>query len=120
MLLTVPIIPPSPNELRRRYRTPHAYKRLRDDWGWQLKAAAGLNRFRLAALADTQHKMRVHIHIAHKQLFDPDNLVGSVKVILDALRALNYLHDDSEEFVELTVTQEKSRTQYTTITMEAA
>jgi len=30
MKVTVPMIPPSPNALRWRYRNPHAYKRLRE------------------------------------------------------------------------------------------
>jgi hypothetical protein len=26
MRITIPLLPPSPNELRRRYRNPHVYK----------------------------------------------------------------------------------------------
>lgn len=120
MLLNIRRTPPSPNEIKRQFRNPHVYKQLRHQWGWELKAAAGLDRFRLEALADTQTKMRVKIHIAHKQKFDPDNLVGSVKVILDALREIHFLADDSPELLELEVTQEQSKTPYTLVLMEEA
>src|SRR6516164_953856 len=33
MKILIPgMVPPSPNELRRKYRHPHAYRRLRDTW----------------------------------------------------------------------------------------
>lgn len=120
MLMRIPSTPPSPNEIKRRYRNPHVYKSLRQRWGWELKAAAGWDRFKLTGLADTQTKMRVKIHIAHKQKFDPDNLVGSTKVILDALQEIHFLHRDSPDFLELEVTQEQSKTPYTLVLMEAA
>jgi len=120
IVLTVPATPPSPNVIRRRYRHPHAYRELRQVWAWELKAAAAIDGFRLIALADRQCKMHVQIHIAHKQLFDPDNLVGATKVILDALREIHVLYDDSPKFLELEVMQQKSRSPYTRITMEAA
>ena len=120
MLMSIPRTPPSPNMIKRAYRNPHVYKNLRHAWGWELKAAAGLARFRLMAMADVQTKMRVKIHIAHKQKFDPDNLVGSVKVILDALREIHFLADDSPELLELEVTQEQCLTPYTLIEMEEA
>lgn len=120
MLMNILDTPPSPNEIKRKYRNPHVYQKLRHAWGWQLRAAAGLGRFNLVVLAQSRQKMCVKIHIAHKELFDPDNLVGSTKVILDALREVQFLYQDSPEFLELEVTQEKCKTPYTLILMEAA
>jgi len=41
---------------------------------------------------------------------DPDNLVGSVKALLDCLRYAGIIGDDSSEEIELTVLQENVKT----------
>ncbi len=53
-------------------------------------------------------KARVSIHRRGRgRGLDPDNLVGAVKPILDALRYARILVDDTPEHVELVVTQSK-------------
>lgn len=52
--------------------------------------------------------MRVRIHVQHSRLYDYDNLVSGCKPILDSLKSLGYIIDDSPEHIELSITDEKS------------
>lgn len=45
--------------------------------------------------------MRVQITLFHKKEFDPDNLAGCQKPILDALVNIHFLADDDREHLEL-------------------
>lgn len=100
--ITVPLVPPSPNELRRKYRTPFAYKRLRETWEHSLQycvgSAAAMFELRKHAKAG---RVRVKITLFHPGEYDPDNLTGCVKPVLDALKNIGYIHDDSKEWLQL-------------------
>lgn len=48
-----------------------------------------------------------HISGRHK-FMDPDNLVGSMKMLIDAMRELGIINDDTPEDVVITARQEKS------------
>jgi len=111
--------PPSGNSLRRKYRNPHVYARLRDSWGWSLAAAASPNeRSFLKGIPATGKRVRVIISVQHRQLLDPDNLYAAVKPILDSLVGLGWLRDDSEEHIELQAVQIKGEVAKTVIRME--
>jgi Holliday junction resolvase RusA-like endonuclease len=112
-------IPPSGNVLRRKYRNRFAYAKLRDTWKRDLwYSVSGKERDWLLGMANAGQKMRVTISVAHKKLYDTDNLYSGVKPLLDALRAVGLLHDDSPEFCELLCSQEKINDKRTTITIE--
>ena len=112
-------VPPSANSLRRKYRNPHVYARLRDSWGWSLAAAASPNeRSFLKGIPATGKRVRVVICVHHRQLFDRDNLWAACKPVLDALVGLRWLSDDSEECIDLQITQIKAELPKTTIRME--
>ena len=112
-------VPPSANSLRRKYRNPHVYARLRDSWGWSLAAAASPNeRSFLKGIPATGKRVRIVICLTHRQLFDRDNLWSAVKPVLDSLVALQWIRDDSEDAIELQVTQIKGELPKTTIRME--
>lgn len=116
MKITVPMVPPSPNQLRRTYRHYQAYKRLRDGWQrtiWALKGSSASS-----WESNPRGKVLVRIHIEHGRLFDPDNLVGACKPVLDSLKNLCFIRDDSTEFLELKVTQERSIERKTTIEIQ--
>jgi hypothetical protein len=102
MIITVPLVPPSPNELRRKYRNPHAYRRLRKLWEDELFYGASCSRHR-AELIDAAKKgrMRVQITVHHPRIFDQDNLPGALKPILDALVNIHFLANDDREHLEL-------------------
>jgi Holliday junction resolvase RusA-like endonuclease len=94
-MIWVPRVPPSPNELRRKYRHAHAYRRLREQWEHDLFYGVGSSRLR-AELEDTAEnvKMRVQITLYHSRDYDADNLAGCQKPILDALKNLHFIADD--------------------------
>ena len=52
-----------------------------------------------------------HISGRHK-FMDPDNLVGSMKMLIDAMRELGIINDDTPEHVVITARQEKSATDF--------
>ncbi len=121
VIFSVPIVPPSPNALRRAYRDRFAYRRLRMTWESYLFAALSLDaRNELRSLAHRKAKMVVTIEIVHGQLYDEDNLVGSVKPVLDALVNIGVLADDSSEYLKLRVEQRQQKSAQTRIWMEPA
>jgi len=95
--ITVPMVPPSPNELRRKYRHPHAYRKLRKQWEHDLFYGVSCSRHRneLFACAKTVEKMCVQITVYHTRTYDEDNLQGCQKPILDALKNLGFIANDS-------------------------
>jgi hypothetical protein len=102
MILTIPDVPPSPNELRRKYKSPYAYKKLRESWEWGLVcAAAPHHRDELRKQAQRPGKLWVQITVHHNRVTDEDNLVGSQKPVLDALVRTGYLANDSPDRLQL-------------------
>lgn len=57
---------------------------------------------RAATAAPRPH---VHFHLHRVQLLDRDNKYASVKLVLDAIRYAGLIHDDTEQDIDLTVTQ---------------
>ena len=55
-----------------------------------------------------------------KRAFDKDNLYGSAKILIDAMRQLEIIKEDTPAHLELTVDQEKSpdKTTFVRITVE--
>jgi len=102
VLISIPRVPPSPNVLKRKYRTPHTYKKLREEWEHDLYYGVSCGRHR-SYLRDNAKmgRMWVQITVHHSKPFDADNLQGSQKVILDALRNLEYIADDSQDKLNL-------------------
>jgi len=52
-------------------------------------------------------KMRVKVVSHRKKLMDLDNLFGGLKVVLDAMRGIGLIQDDSPEHIDLDVSQVK-------------
>lgn len=102
MIISVPLVPPSPNELRRKYRHPMAYRRLRKLWEDALFYGASCARHRneQIELAKTT-RMKVQIIVHHTKEFDQDNLPGACKPILDALVNIEFLKNDDRMHLEL-------------------
>ena len=117
--IEIPMIPPSPNVLRRKYRHFAVYKKLRDEWQ---KALIGFlhphSRYVLREAAQTNGQAKVFVTVFHKRMFDVDNLVGSMKPILDALVNVGFLRDDDPKHISLHVTQEKAKEPKTVIGIE--
>lgn len=112
MRIVVPMVPPSGNQMRRKYRHPFAYQKLRDGWKRTIWAMGTAGRNGVKA---GNARLLVKIHVEHSRLYDEDNLVSGCKPILDSLKGLGYIKDDSPEHIELEITQEKSIERQTTI-----
>jgi len=113
---------PSLNDLKgKKYRNHHDYTRLRNEWQRTIYYSVPyVERSWLLGMQRAGKKMRLTIHVAHKKLYDVDNLIGGCKPVVDALKHLLFLKDDSPEFMELHITQEKLNDARTTITLEDA
>lgn len=96
-VVTVPGIPPSWNELQRQHRMQQ--NRLAREWhntvGWAAKAAR----------APRYERARVTLRywFPDRRRRDPDNYSG--KLVLDGLRAVGVLADDSFQHVQLRIEQ---------------
>lgn len=102
MKIIIPgVIPPSPNELRRKYRNPHAYARLRQSWEQSIFILTKNEDRKTLRNAAPNNRMVVKMVFYHSRQFDPDNLAGCQKPILDALKRLGYIHDDRAEWLRL-------------------
>lgn len=107
MQIIVPIIPPSLNVLKRKYRNVHAYANLRKVWeaGIFLSTGSALKSSAIRAMVKTSKKLKVTIVIQHHGQYDKDNLYGSAKVVLDAMKNIGFLIDDSNDHIDLVVSQ---------------
>lgn len=101
MTLEIVDIPPSPNVLRRKYRSPYTYKKLRKSWEWSLLGAVGPHHRELLRRQAAECKVQVQVTIHHSRLYDQDNAIGSLKPVLDALKNVGYLRDDNAEWLDL-------------------
>jgi len=120
MIITVPAIPPSPNILKRKYRNVHAYRRLRESWKHDLWYGIDGAHRRTQWLETIKSAGRVRIDVTfyHSHKFDPDNMVGALKPILDAMVQIGYVKNDDSEHLELgEIKQEGSLSPRTVIQM---
>ena len=100
--LTIPDCPPGLNKLLRMSRFRRAaLQKLWRRWIWAARCQA-----RLGPPTPPQ-RAKVSIHRTGVKLLDKDNLYGGVgKIICDALKANQFIMDDSPKHIELTCTQE--------------
>lgn len=116
MKLEIKAIPPSLNKVLRMHRW--AKKDLKDEW--ILLVREQLNADRLKCSSTQRMKVKVTIH--HSRLYDRDNAWGACKVLFDALRHWLLIHDDSPEWLEATILQQKCphRQRKTIVELKAA
>lgn len=115
--LEIPRVPPSLNEVvGYHWRHRHRVSQIWQKEIWYALITAGYSPQRLPYA-----KARVSIHRQSHGKMDPDNLVGAMKPLIDALRYAHVLVDDTEEHLELVVTQKrqlKSAAPFTRIEVE--
>lgn len=103
MILNLKALPPSPNVLRRKYKNPHAYKKLRGEWEhmclYGVSGSDTVIQWRRTVKGGV--KIRLDARLYHKGRFDPDNLVGCLKIVIDALVNVGYIIDDDPAHLEL-------------------
>lgn len=108
--ITIPDVPPSLNKvLRMHWR---AKSRFLDDWEWLVRIGLPVEYERAV---DVKQQVAITIHNA--RTYDKDNAYGACKVILDSLKALGLIVDDSARWLDVDVRQEKStrKDKHTTI-----
>ena len=106
----VPEVPPSANELLRKYRHHAVFKKLRLYWGWMLIKAGAKN----IPQATDMRVLRIMQH--RTRLIDRANCwLGADKLICDPLVKFKVLVDDSEKWVDIDVVQVKDTEEKTVI-----
>ena len=72
-----------------------AKKRLRARLGREIRAAIGVPAFPVL-----EEKMRLRVHAYHEtRRLDPDNVIGGLKVAIDAMRDVGLIWRDSEKWL---------------------
>src|SRR5271170_3164699 len=98
--LDIPRVPASLNETMR----SHWRHRLREGKLWQREVWFALLQAGHSHLVPYA-RAKVTINRRSRGQLDPDNLVGSMKPVIDALRYAHVLLDDTPDHLELVVTQ---------------
>lgn len=102
-------VPPSENQMRRKYAHEWAYKKLREGWEADLKIALGsaiaADECKAFALECKKNKIPIRVEITafrgqRGKLLDPDNADSGRKVVFDALRNIGFLWDDTANAVD--------------------
>jgi hypothetical protein len=116
MKLTIPDVPPSPNRVLGKH--------------WRIKAGEKdkwilLVRSQILPRARNEHDacpMQVAITLCHSRIYDQDNAYAAVKPVVDALKHWNLIWDDSLEWLDLLVRQDKCKRKdaHTIIELEPA
>jgi Holliday junction resolvase RusA-like endonuclease len=101
MKIVIPMVPPSPNELRRKYRNPHAYARLREKFKEAIFYMTPKAERDVLTSFGKYNKMIVKIVFYNSREYDPDNLAAAQKPILDSLKRLGFIRDDSAQWLML-------------------
>lgn len=98
--LEIPRIPASPNEMRR-FHWRHRY---RHDQIWKQEIGYAVVSKRPAVPFP---RAKVTIDRRSRGSLDPDNLVSSMKPVIDALRHSRIIENDTADHIQLTVTQSR-------------
>ncbi len=114
MRFEIPDVPPSPNRVLGRHWSMKA--REKDKWVLWVRAKM-----------PTVHpkpvvKMRLRVILAHSRSYDEDNAYGACKPVIDALKRWQLIFDDSPQYLDLTIEQEKCprKQRHTVIELEEA
>lgn len=113
--ITIPDCPPSLNKVLRMHWANK--RKLNTRWQalvWALIPHKG-NRWE-------QKRKRVVLTLHHSRFYDKDNAYGACKVVVDAMRHCGFIVNDTAEWLDLSVEQEKCshKTRHTVIEIGAA
>lgn len=99
MRLTIPDVPPSLNRVMgKHWRVKNGEK---DKWILLVRSQI------IPVPMSRISRKRVKITLHHSRPYDKDNAYGAVKPVVDALRHWNLIWDDTREYLDLAVEQEK-------------
>lgn len=116
IVLDIPDVPPSLNKVLRMHWSKKS--RLALDWAWKARIAFDYQNSSILRIGKKQVKITLH----HSRMYDKDNAYGSCKVLVDCLRGLKVIQDDTAEWLELTVEQARCphKQRHTIIEISAA
>lgn len=112
--ITLPIVTMSNNELIRMHFQTR--REMKQSYMWEL-VAIGANDQKYKA--EFGERRRVTIISYRKQLCDPDNFIGGLKILIDSLIEMDLICDDSPKYLELVALQEVKKPYQTEITIES-
>lgn len=117
--LSIPRIPPSPNRGLGviGWSIWKSVKAERRAWCMELSFALR-NLMGFKGWEHNGRRRRVVITQYRKRLLDPDNATAACKRLLDAMRDLQLIKQDSEKWIELEVRQVTDKEEKTTIAIE--
>lgn len=111
---------PSLNKYIRTYWTKRT--KLKDDLAWEVFAELREQNPNYEVITKPR-KMRLNIVSYRKSFLDKDNFIGGLKPLIDAIKELKLIYDDSPEFLEDKYEQKiekKRKNQRTEITISHA
>jgi hypothetical protein len=101
-----PDVPPSLNKvLRMHWAVKREWKEM---WMQVFTTMPVAERRSLVDAAKAKKRVRMSITLHNARVFDKDNSYGAVKVIVDAAKHLQIIHEDSPAYLDLEVQQVKS------------
>lgn len=99
--LDIPVVPPSPNRVLGKHWSTKAG--VKNEWVQRIRQQF-IPRPENISLAQPR---RVRITLCHARLYDKDNAYAACKPVIDALKHWQLIWDDSMEYLNLRVAQEK-------------
>jgi len=100
--LIIPRVTPSLNEWQRKHW--RSRKKINETWQWEIFIAY-MQKER-SEQGQAINKKEITVISCRKQLCDPDNFIGGLKPLIDALKNNKLIVDDSPEWIELEAFQE--------------
>jgi len=113
--ITIPVIVPSVNETNKLHWG--ARDRLKKSYVAHISGAIHDMDMKINKLKRPK-KRRLMIYSYRKKIMDPDNIISSHKEMIDAIKDLGLIWDDSEKYIDLRVFQLEHPEQKTEIFIE--
>ena len=112
--IILPLVTMANNELiRMHFRTR---QKMKITYMWELKI---LGAHDLKYKAQLGERRRLTVVSYRRQLCDPDNFVGGLKILLDAMVEMELICDDSPKYMELVALQEVKKPYQTEVMIES-
>lgn len=95
-----------------------ARRRLKKRWAWHFWNAANAAGISMRYSKPETERMILRIRSFRKRLLDYDNLVGGSKTLIDVIKEARFIVDDSSKWIDLQISQERSKEERTEIEIE--
>jgi hypothetical protein len=99
---------PSLNDHKQNDGRGWAYRKMRDQWVAMMRFCVG--RHQITRPMDKRRVLLTRLYSSPQREWDPDNLVGGCKPVIDAMVKAGILLGDSRKHAEISYRQEKGET----------